>query len=401
MKRRVKRILLISLIILIMILFTIFDNNFVNVKKENNYSSNVVEKIEIENNVEDLNIEETNINTEENKLDDIDNDTIDKIDNKKDTSDESNTNIKENSKIEEPKEENVKISNVEDRTIENTTEDTNIKDENNKIESSTEDTDKKSENNKVESSTEDKSTKDDTEDSKTLDVINDEYRNELSNKYGVLVSYKDEIDNNYYSNYTVPERQYDDEKINKVLLKINEALNKYPGSFFKEIKNKWKPLTIDLVKKVGTDIAGLTDNGNPNTVVILINTEGFLFESTLHHEIMHYIDCYLANIIGVDELESSISKLNPEGFKYGDQTNEYVYYYSQTPYFLSAYSKSNFMEDRAVIFSDMMFRSLKKDYYTSGNPINEKAKVISNQLEKYFDCVSSNTIETWERFIDY
>ena len=49
----------------------------------------------------------------------------------------------------------------------------------------------------------------------------------------------------------------------------------------------------------------------------------------------------------------------------------------------------------------MIFRTLKKDYYTIGNPINEKANVIINQLEKYFDCLSSSTIETWERFIQY
>lgn len=93
-----------------------------------------------------------------------------------------------------------------------------------------------------------------------------------------------------------------------------------------------------------------------------------------------------------------MNKLNPEGFTYGNQTNEYVYYYSNPVYFLSAYSKSNYKEDRAVLFSN---RTLKKDYYTIWNPINEKANVISNQLEKYFDCLSSSTIETWERFIQY
>ena len=49
----------------------------------------------------------------------------------------------------------------------------------------------------------------------------------------------------------------------------------------------------------------------------------------------------------------------------------------------------------------MIFRTLKKYYYTIGNPINEKANVISNQLEKYFDYLSRSTIETWERFIEY
>ena len=30
----------------------------------------------------------------------------------------------------------------------------------------------------------------------------------------------------------------------------------------------------------------------------------------------------------------------------------------------------------------MIFRTLKKDYYTIGNPINEKVNVISKQLKK-------------------
>ena len=77
-----------------------------------------------------------------------------------------------------------------------------------------------------------------------------------------------------------------------------------------------------------------------------------------------------------------------------------MYYYSNPAYFLSAYSKSDYIEDRAVLFSDMMFRALKKDYYSVGNLINEKAKLICRQLEKYFNCVSSSTKEDWERFIE-
>lgn len=155
-----------------------------------------------------------------------------------------------------------------------------------------------------------------------------------------------------------------------------------------------------MVDQLTGNVAGLTDNRNPNNVVILINTESLLFESTLHHEIMHYIDCYLASIIGASALESSMKDYNPPGFTYGNQTNEYVYYYSNPAYFLSTYSKSDYKEDRAVLFSDMMFRTLKKDYYSVGNPINEKAKLICRQLEKYFDCVSSSTKENWERFIE-
>ena len=83
---------------------------------------------------------------------------------------------------------------------------------------------------------------------------------------------------------------------------------------------------------------------------------------------MHYIDCYLANIISANAIEESMKPYNPEGFVYGLQNNEYVYYYSTPAY-------------------------IKKDYYTQGNPINEKAKLISSQFDRYFDCVSNSIKE--------
>lgn len=234
----------------------------------------------------------------------------------------------------------------------------------------------------------------------SLSINNDNLRKNIKSKYGVNIGYKDESDVSYINSYSNFTKQYDDEKIHIALNNVNAALAKYPSSFFFEINKKWKSLTIYLVDQLTGNVAGLTDNRNPNNVVILINTESLLFESTLHHEIMHYIDCYLASIIGASTLESSMNDYNPPGFTYGNQTTEYVYYYSNPAYFLSAYSKSDYKEDRAVLFSDMMFRTLKKDYYSVGNPINEKAKLICRQLEKYFDCVSSSTKENWERFID-
>ena len=234
----------------------------------------------------------------------------------------------------------------------------------------------------------------------SLSIINDNLRKNIKSKYGVNIGYKDESDVNYINSYSNFTKQYDDEKINTALNNVNVALAKYPSNFFFEINKKWKSLTIYLVDQLTGNVAGLTDNRNPNNVVILINTDSLLFESTLHHEIMHYIDCYLASIIGASALENSMKEYNPPGFTYGNQTTEYVYYYSNPAYFLSAYSKSDYKEDRAVLFSDMMFRTLKKDYYIAGNPINEKAKLISRQLEKYFDCVSSSTKENWERFIE-
>lgn len=234
---------------------------------------------------------------------------------------------------------------------------------------------------------------------KTQEQINNEYRNQIRAKYNVSIGYKDELDGNYANDYAIPTKIYDDDEIYSHLKKIDSALSKYPSSFFKEIKNKWKQVTIYLVKSIKDGTAGLTDNRNPNTTIILLDTGSYLFESTLHHEMMHYIDCYLATIIGASALENSMAEFNPQGFVYGNQNNDYVYFFSNPYYFISSYSKTNYKEDRAVIFEDMMFRSLKKEYYVKGNPINEKAKVISKQLSTYFDSVSDNVVEHWERFI--
>lgn len=388
MKKNLKKYLILFIVIVMISFIVLFDSKYANTKKNNvGKVDNVIDAVEKGINDNGKNDEKKTLNEEEKQDDDKTLDdkvvekeenikTDDKKENVKKDNKSSNTNKVDNPEVkpEEPKKDNVSSSDDEnsheDKKEENSGSDDVIKEEN-------------------ESGV------------KTLDVINNEYRNEIKSKYGVLVGYKDEMDNIYKNVYFEPVRQYNDEKINKILISIDTELKKYPSSFFNEIKNKWKNLTIYLVEKVGPSVAGLTDNKDSNTVVILISTEGYLFESTLHHEIMHYIDCYLADKIGAEAIEASMNELNPEGFTYGNQTNEYVYYYSNPAYFLSAYSKSDYKEDRAVLFSDMIFRTLKKDYYTKGNPINEKAKVISNQLEKYFDCVSSSTTETWERFIEY
>lgn len=240
-----------------------------------------------------------------------------------------------------------------------------------------------------------------TSTTKSKAQVNDELRNKIRSKYGVLVSYKDEIDSNYSSSYVKPTKLYDDNEIYDHLVKIDGALSRYPSTFFSEIKRKWKQVTIDLVKKINNSAAGLTDNRNPNTVVILINTGSLLFESTLHHEMMHYIDCYLAANVGASTLENSMMQHNPSGFTYGNQNNDYVYRYANPYYFLSSYAKTNYKEDRAVIFEDLMTRTWKREYHVKGNPINEKAKVISKQMSMYLDSVSDSVTESWEKFIEW
>ena len=379
MKSNIKKIIVLLTIILIVLLCVICY-----IKYSKNFDSNNF----YEDEIKDSKVEKEDNNLKNDSI-------IEDDDTKNENSETSKKNESKNDVIKNDKnEESTKDSLVKEPTIVDKKENLSdeIKDEN---DTKDEKEDKSNSNNDIDKpSDEDKTTEN------TLSLENNRLRQNIKLKYGVNVGYKDEIDGVYVSDYVKPVKQYDDEKINKILNTIDSSLKKYPNNFFFEISKKWKPLTIFLVEKINGYAAGLTDNRNDNTVVILINTEGLLFESTLHHEMMHYIDCYLANIIGANALEESMKPYNPEGFVYGLQTNEYVYYYSTPAYFLSAYSKSNYKEDRAVIFADMMFRSLKKDYYTQGNPINEKAKLISSQLDRYFDCVSDSIKEHWERFIE-
>lgn len=116
---------------------------------------------------------------------------------------------------------------------------------------------------------------------------------------------------------------------------------------------------------------------------------------------MHYIDCYLAANVGASTLENSMMEYNPSGFTYENQNNDYVYRYANPYYFLSGYAKTNYKEDRAVIFEDLMTRTCKREYHVKGNPINEKAKVISKQMDMYLDSVSDNVTESWKKFIEW
>ena len=234
---------------------------------------------------------------------------------------------------------------------------------------------------------------------KTQAEKNDEYRKQLQNKYSVKIAYKDEM-GNYSMNGYSSVRLYDDTEINTYLAEIDKTLNKYPKGFFKEIKDYNMPLTIYLVKSISGNVSGVTDAQYKNNIKIMIEP-ALLFESTLHHEIMHYIDSYISVKGYPIDINSTMKDVNPVGFSYGDKSNDYIYYSTNAndAYFLSVYGKTNYLEDRAVIFSDLMFRSFTKDCYADGTPINKKAKLISSQIKSHFKTLSNTGRYYWDRFI--
>ena len=234
---------------------------------------------------------------------------------------------------------------------------------------------------------------------KTQAEKNDEYRKQLQNKYSVKIAYKNEL-GNYTINGYGSEKLNDDNKINNCLGEIDKTLKNYPNGFFKEMKDYGVPLTIYLVNSISDDVSGLTDAKDKSDIKIMI-APASIFENTLNHEIMHYIDTYIKDKGYPIDINNTMKDVNPVGFTYGDTSNDYVYYFTSVnnAYFLSAYGKRNYLEDRAVIFSDLMTRTFTKDYYDDGTPINKKAKLISSQIKEHFKTLSNTERYYWDRFL--
>ena len=233
---------------------------------------------------------------------------------------------------------------------------------------------------------------------KTQAQKNNEYRNQIQNKYSIKIAYKDEMD--YYSMNGYTRQIIEDNEINKYLIEIDKALAKYPEGFFKEMKNFNMPATIYLVKSISGNVSGVTDAHIKTNIIIMIEPS-LLFEYVLHHEIMHYIDSYISVKGYPIDINKSMNEVNPDGFIYGDESNDYVYNFTEVKnaYFVSKYGKTNYLEDRAVIFAELMFRTYTKDCYAKNTPINKKANFISSQIKEHFSILKSTEKYYWDRFI--
>ena len=237
---------------------------------------------------------------------------------------------------------------------------------------------------------------------KTQAEKNNEYRKTLENKYSVKILYKDENGGYLIGGSINTEKLNDDNEIDKYLKETELTLKKYPTNFFKEMKDNNVALKIHIVNKIDGNYSGMTDGKNQSNITITIGTDGTkLFESTLHHELMHYIDIYMRQKNPTLNLEEIMRSYNPEGFSYGSNDKSYDYNFSNPndAYFLSYYSRQSYLEDRAVLFSDMMSRSTKRPYYNDGTPINKKAKLISSQIKEHFNILSNTGRYYWDRFL--
>lgn len=232
-----------------------------------------------------------------------------------------------------------------------------------------------------------------------LNIRNDNKRKYLNDKYGITIYYGSE-----YPNYTVIadslEPLSDETSIMASLNRLERLLSKYPDGLFKEMRDSGFPVQILLVKNFeGIDnLLGVTDTRNTDHAVITTKYTS-KFEYTFNHEMMHYLDRYMMLKKGVYP-ENTWNSLNPKDFKYG-QAYDSIYEYDkkETDYFISLYSESSFMEDRAEVFASMMETNVT--YYKcfrNGNPLYFKASKISEALNTYFSSYKNNPEDYFDRF---
>lgn len=219
--------------------------------------------------------------------------------------------------------------------------------------------------------------------------------NKIRNEFGVNIKYGDDIKNYVVSDMTVIPIT-NDEQINNYLNNIYNTLKLYPSGMLKEVSDYGFRLSFYLITRFSTEnVAGVTEQKNLN-VIITIATE-FNFSETVNHELFHYFDAYM-DLLGNNN--STWGKLNPTDFTYGKTNTSYSFFstYRNNAYFVNDYAQTDDYEDRAVTFEYMM-ADYELKCFENGTPINKKARLISETLDKYFESVTSSNTERWERYI--
>lgn len=226
----------------------------------------------------------------------------------------------------------------------------------------------------------------------------DSLRKKIENTYGIKIKYGNEI-GNYKPKRLTPTKMTDKDTITKRLRSIDNEFKKYPTGFFREFSGM--PLTIFLVTSVpGNSFAGFTDKEFMNDIKITL-TEHFLFEYTLNHEIMHYIDAYLEIKMYPNNPYDEYTRLNPSGYQYGNTIRSYTYGYNgkiRGAYFLSDYAQYNVREDRAELFKQMVTKVYKPaGMFDEGETLQKKALVIDKQIRDNFRSAKGTLY--WDKYI--
>ena len=221
------------------------------------------------------------------------------------------------------------------------------------------------------------------------------FRKSIEDTYGVKVFYGNETSG--YSVGGMSTTVIPDSSIFSALTQLNDALATYPVGFFQEFLNKNINVNVYLIKNYSANnVTGVTDTSFKRINISI--AMDFPFNESFHHEVLHAIEYYIERSGGKF---TSWNSFNPADFSYGSENKDYSYSVTgeASSYFVNNYAQVSQSEDRASTFEYMTASKRYSCFDSHGYPIWKKSDYLSRMIDTYFNTVTPEVIDYWERYV--
>lgn len=221
------------------------------------------------------------------------------------------------------------------------------------------------------------------------------FRKSIEDTYGVKIFYGNETSG--YSVGGMSTTVIPDSSVSSALTQLNAALATYPVGFFQEFLNKNINVNVYLIKNYSANnVTGVTDTSFKRINISI--AMDFSFDESFHHEVLHAIEYYIERSGGKF---TSWNSFNPTDFSYGSENKDYSYSVTGnvSSYFVNNYAQVSQSEDRASTFEYMTASKRYSCFDSHGYPIWQKSDYLSRMIDTYFNTVTPEVIDYWERYV--
>lgn len=214
-----------------------------------------------------------------------------------------------------------------------------------------------------------------------------------------------------YKDYLTTDEYYAGDTATEVLLTdralddLEISLTKYPKGFFRQFRTATGDgglrlcLTAEILDGFSAAFSFASDEWYDMVFDIRYGVA-----VNIHHELWHSIESFIYNFDVNLLSEEAWSELNPPGFTYTENYENYLYddyeycYPEGEWYFFDSYAKVNAKEDKARIMEVVMSPdAFDTEYFMSSAHIQEKLKLMCASIRAAFDTEGWGQVY-WERF---
>ena len=208
----------------------------------------------------------------------------------------------------------------------------------------------------------------------TMHDTNQALINSIASTYGSSIGYGEGgycYDGSYCAAAT------DENAVHDALLTIQQASATFPSGFFRAFQGV-NGYRVYLYGNIPNEVHGVATYPYGDNVLYL-NISSYS-DTVYYHETFHIMEQYITCCGGDFANWSSYNTNNSTFEDTYDPNSAFLYEYSQT----------NFREDRATLFADLMVRGswctagLSPKYMDNGTPINLKFKYLTSVINNYF-----------------